>query len=1270
MKVSTSDIGWLLTLVLPMFAIPCTIVAIHAPQQAQAQPIAPESGSNGTGTIVTPNGNRIDISGGTQSGGNLFHSFEQFGLDQGQIANFLSNPTIQNILGRVVGGDASVINGLIQITGGNSNLFLMNPAGMIFGPNATLNVPSAFTATTATGIGFGSNWFSAIGANDYKSLVGTPNTFAFTTPQPGAIVNAGNLTVSPGQNLTLLGGTVVSTGQLLAPGGQITVATVPGESVIRISQPGLLLSLDIQPLATADTKPANWTLPIASLPELLTGRGGGNATGLRVNSNGQVELIGSGFRVNNGDVVVQNAIAQTAILSAERNLILGSTISMQRQLQAKGSIQQLPSLPIEPFSLDIPVYLDISDFPFFNTDVSNALNRASSSRETLTSQLAVNTTTSRLSCNRIDDNVTASNENSSGESEEFRALPTGTTLKALNDDCNVLSRSDLAPDGTRPDLAAEYWQQFLTVAQKNSDRQGEEQALSNLGLAYYYLGDYNHAIKYHQQSLRVARSVGNRRGEGAALGNLGIAYHAVGEYKRAIEYYQQHLTIAREIANRGGEAVALGNLGIAYHTLGEYTKAIEYYQQQLSIAQTIGDRQGEANSIGNLGNAYKALGDYVKAIDYQQRTLAIKRELGDRKGQAQALGNLGNAYEALGDYGKALEYYQQTLATARAISDRKTEGLTLQTLGIIHTNLGENSQAIRAYEQSLATARAIGDRQSEGSTLNNLGFTYYTQGEVTHALESCSQSLAITRSIGDRRTEAAVLGTLGLIYENLDDLPRAIEYYKQSLVTVQAIGYRQGEWAALAYLGNALFKEGKLPEAEKKLRAALEVLDSLRPGLDDIHKVSIFDTQVLTYTLLQQVLVAQGKPNTALEIAERGRARAFVELLAKRLAPTATAKSTFNTALPTIEQIQRIAQEQNATLVEYSIIPEKFLLQGKLRGIASKLFIWVIQPTGKVTFRQVDLKELQQRWQKQSATSTSLQDLVLKSRNLRERRNSEIARKQLYQLLIEPIAKFLPTETQARVIFIPQESLFLLPFPALQDATGKYLIEQHTILSAPAIQVLDLTRQQRLRLKAQQHGSLQGENVLVVGNPRMPVQLEQLPGSEQEALIIAKLLNTKAVIGDQATKVNIVQQLPKARLVHLATHGLLGDINKSGLPGAIALAPSNNDNGLLTSGEILELKLKAELVVLSACNTGRGEITGDGVIGLSRSLIAAGVPSAIVSLWYVSDAPTADLMIAFYRNLQKNPDKAQALRDAMLETMKQHPNPFDWAGFTLIGEAE
>ncbi|MDF5729714.1 MAG: CHAT domain-containing protein, partial [Rhizonema sp. PD38] len=160
-------------------------------------------------------------------------------------------------------------------------------------------------------------------------------------------------------------------------------------------------------------------------------------------------------------------------------------------------------------------------------------------------------------------------------------------------------------------------------------------------------------------------------------------------------------------------------------------------------------------------------------------------------------------------------------------------------------------------------------------------------------------------------------------------------------------------------------------------------------------------------------------------------------------------------------------------------------------------------------------------------------------------------------------------------------------------------------------------------------------------------------------------------IGEQATKAAVEQQMVGAQIIHLATHGLLDELSEPGIPGAVALAPSGKDNGLLSANEVLNLHLNANLVVLSACDTGRGRITGDGVIGLSRSFIAAGTPSVIVSLWEVPDGPsTASLMLEFYRQLEHNPDKASALRQAMLNTMKAYSDPKDWAGFFLIGEAD
>jgi filamentous hemagglutinin family protein len=316
--------------------VPLTSILIAEPVRSQLiQPVIPAS--DGTGTVVAPNGNQINITGGQLSGdnANLFHSFTEFGLNADQIANFLSTPGIQNILGRVVGGNPSVINGQIQVTGSNANLFLMNPAGIIFGSNASLNVPGAFTATTANGIGFGSNWFNAAGTNNYANLVGNPGIFSFSMGQPGAIFNAGNLTVGKGQNLTLLAGTVGNIGSVSAPEGQIILSAVPGEKLVRLSQPGSPLSLEIQPLTAGNSQAQNWNLPILSLPRLLTSGGGVNANKLTVNSNG-IALSGSGIPVTNGDVVAGNVTAKTALLAANRNLT-----GVESQLQTTGDLNLL-----------------------------------------------------------------------------------------------------------------------------------------------------------------------------------------------------------------------------------------------------------------------------------------------------------------------------------------------------------------------------------------------------------------------------------------------------------------------------------------------------------------------------------------------------------------------------------------------------------------------------------------------------------------------------------------------------------------------------------------------------------------------------------------------------------------------------------------------------------------------------------------------------------------------------------------------------------------
>jgi filamentous hemagglutinin family protein len=257
-------------------------------------------------TVVTPVGNQFNITGGETAGTNLFHSFAQFGLSGTETANFnITDPTIQNVLGRVTGGNASVINGAVNITGGNlPNLYLMNPAGIVFGPNFALNIPASFTATTANGIGFGSNWFSATGANTYAILLGEPTALGFTMAQPAAIINAGKISVGSEQKIQLFAGTVIGGGSLVTQNGTIAIGATSGNRIVRLQAPGSPLGFDIQ--VANGVLPNNLSITPTELPALITAGNTTGAIGVTANADGTVSLVGSSQPIKPGDVALQS----------------------------------------------------------------------------------------------------------------------------------------------------------------------------------------------------------------------------------------------------------------------------------------------------------------------------------------------------------------------------------------------------------------------------------------------------------------------------------------------------------------------------------------------------------------------------------------------------------------------------------------------------------------------------------------------------------------------------------------------------------------------------------------------------------------------------------------------------------------------------------------------------------------------------------------------------------------------------------------------------
>jgi CHAT domain-containing protein len=828
------------------------------------------------------------------------------------------------------------------------------------------------------------------------------------------------------------------------------------------------------------------------------------------------------------------------------------------------------------------------------------------------------------------------------------------------------------------------------LAQAPIDRKAQadqfQQSCQTLTQRQQYLA----AVIECQNAVTAFRELGDRAREADALYKVGIVYEAVSRSWDAIASYKQALSIDETLSNRSGQANALLGLGNTYRSRAQYEWAMDYYQQAHSLYVSSNNLIGQSHALLGLGAVYQAQSNYQIALNYYEDALSRFYATNDRWGQARALLHLGQFYHVLSQNQRAIDYYKDALPIFLSLQDRRGEAESLISLGNAYAADHHPQRAMNYYKQALPLFLSIDDPQGEATALLRFGNAHHALGDYQPALEAYKKALRLFRGLDNDHREADVLNSLGLTHRQLAQYPLAIDHFKQAIALYERVGDRNGKAIALGNLGETLLKTGELEAAKNYLQQSIELLESIRGNLKaDRDRVSIFEIQQDPYVNLQKVLVAQEKPLPALEIAERGRARAFVELLAHKIDESSPSEarrlSIPSPATPiTIRQIQQIAREQNAHLVEYSIIGNE------------SLYIWVVKPSGDVVFQQVNLMKLPRY------TSNPFQTLLAQLRTdeleLRGRSRSfetdlttdaqtsassefdpqdQSNLNQLHQILIAPIAQHLPKDPKQRIVFIPQRELFFVPFPALKDGRGTYLTANHTLTTAPSIQVLQLTRQQRRREGGR-------GNPLIVGNPTMPKignppePLSDLPGAEAEARAIAQLFGVNFLSGSQATKSRVVERMRFAPLIHFATHGLLDDYRGLGIPGAIALAPENTPgrdglgkiNGMLTASEILNLSLRAELVVVSACDTGRGRITGDGVIGLSRAFIAAGASSVVVSLWKVPDESTNFLMQQFYQNLHQKMNKAQALQQAMLTTQQKFPDPQEWAAFTLIGEAE
>ena len=828
--------------------------------------------------------------------------------------------------------------------------------------------------------------------------------------------------------------------------------------------------------------------------------------------------------------------------------------------------------------------------------------------------------------------------------------------------------------------AIDYHKKHLSIAKELGDRVGEGRAYCNLGNAYRNLGQFHEAIEYQKKNLLIAKELGDRISEGMSYCNLGNAYDGLGQFQEAIEYHKKDLSIAKEMGDKAGEGMSYGNLGNAYHGLGQFQEAIKYHMEDLSIAKEEGDMAGEGMAYGNLGNAYRNLGQFQEAIEYHRKELSIAKEVGDRAGEGMSYCNHGNVYDSLGQFEEAIEYHKKHLSIAKEVGDRAGEGMSYGNLGNAYQSLGQFEEAIEYHSNRLSISKELGDRVGEGMSYGNLGNAYCMLGKFQEAIKYHSKDLSIAKEVGSRAGEGMAYGNLGRAYHSLRQFKKAIEFQNKRLSIAKEVGDRVGEGRAHGNLGNAYDSLGQLQEALENYQRSVKLFDMTRASLqsEEACKISFRDLYRANYTSLWSTLLKLQNVDEALCVAEQGRAQALVDDLKMQYGFTV---------------MSPVLHEPKETV---SYISSEVPTQTVFVGLGhSKMNFWVIGKGNKVDFRQRELEgahedsvtvlvestlrkigagvgvNCENRSMDNDDSDDSLANIECVEELAESSQCTLESLRPLHDAIIGPIADLCQGD---ELIIVPDGPLCLAPLAALSES-----IRIRTVPSLTSLKLITNCPED-YHIK---------NGALLVGDPCLEKVTKKtgkpmyspLPNAKQEVEVIGEILKIQALTGTEATKTNVLERMTSVALVHIAAHGRKET-------GEIALAPNpgweenhaprsrskikipKDEDYILKISDVQAVRLRARLVVLSCCHSGRGKVKSEGVVGIARAFLAAGARSVLVALWAISDEATLEFMGSFYQHLVNGESTSMALHQAMksLRESEKFCDANYWAPFLLIGD--
>ena len=799
---------------------------------------------------------------------------------------------------------------------------------------------------------------------------------------------------------------------------------------------------------------------------------------------------------------------------------------------------------------------------------------------------------------------------------------------------------------------------------------------------------YQQAIDKYLAAVSIWRGLNDKPMVAATLFEAGWLYGDIGQYQKALDCYSQAEALYKALGNRKSEANTLNNTAWIYAELGENQRALEMYEQVLEINKKLGKTDHVV--ISNMASTYAKLGQYQRALESHLQVLELRQGAANNTGRSITLSNIGNCYYYLGDTTKALDYYSQSLLLMRQIDNKYYTATVLNHMGVAYRSLGEYDKAFTYLNEALELRKIAEDQRGIATTLAEIARLERDRGNLVEARKRIEEALVqfevVRLNVASPQLRTTFFASVQQYREFYIDLLMRLQKDNPS-EQLEAIAFNASE------TGRARSLLQLLSEAGSKIRHGID------PSL--LERKGALATQI-DEKAQEQMQLLSGKHTEAEAEAARKELSALtteLEQLEGRIRESSPQFTALVQPVPLkLDEIQHKILDRETLLLEYSLGEERS-------------FVWAVTPDSIKSFelpkRAVIEPAARRVYELLTARTVNIPKETLGQRRQRlQLADAEYAKASatLSRLILGPVAAELKDK---RLLIVSDGVLQYIPFAGLPDpaANTRALIVDHEVVMAPSASVVGILRQETAnREPASKMVAVLADPVFSNNDPRVAAArlgqpapfekaapmyalrsgdpaldgLRRLRFSRQEADAIAHLAGSdsklEAVDFAANRKLATSDELGQYRVVHFATHGIINNDHPelSGIVLSLVDEKGQPQNGFLRLYDLYNLKLSADLVVLSACQTALGkEIRGEGLVGLTRGFMYAGAPRVIASLWQIDDRASAEFMKRFYEAmLGQKLRPAAALRAAQV-SMSQDPRwrqPHYWAAFTIQGE--